>query len=102
MQGLKDKVAIVAGAATGLGAASARRLAQEDARDRLIDRLLACGGCSRCARAGSMALGTSLAMESYRIHRAGTTTEVPSVSREVMAGGAVDIVRDVALVAVAG
>jgi NAD(P)-dependent dehydrogenase (short-subunit alcohol dehydrogenase family) len=32
MQGLKGKVAIVAGAATGLGAASARRLAQEGAR----------------------------------------------------------------------
>ena len=32
MQGLKDKVAIVAGAATGLGAASARRLAQEGTR----------------------------------------------------------------------
>jgi NAD(P)-dependent dehydrogenase (short-subunit alcohol dehydrogenase family) len=31
MQGLKGKVAIVAGAATGLGAASARRLAQEGA-----------------------------------------------------------------------
>ncbi|HEX3962745.1 MAG TPA: SDR family NAD(P)-dependent oxidoreductase [Trebonia sp.] len=32
MQGLKGKVALVAGAATGLGAASARRLAQEGAR----------------------------------------------------------------------
>jgi NAD(P)-dependent dehydrogenase (short-subunit alcohol dehydrogenase family) len=32
MQGLKDKVVIVAGAATGLGAASARRLAEEGAR----------------------------------------------------------------------
>jgi NAD(P)-dependent dehydrogenase (short-subunit alcohol dehydrogenase family) len=32
MQGLKDKVVIVAGSATGLGAASARRLAREGAR----------------------------------------------------------------------
>src|SRR5260370_42485982 len=32
MHGLKDKVVLVAGAATGLGAASAQRLAQEGAR----------------------------------------------------------------------
>ena len=32
MQGLKDKVVLVAGAATGLGAASAQRLAQEGAK----------------------------------------------------------------------
>ncbi|MFF3663818.1 SDR family NAD(P)-dependent oxidoreductase [Streptomyces olivochromogenes] len=41
MEGLKDKVVLVAGAATGLGAASARRLAQEGAKTVVGDLNLA-------------------------------------------------------------
>lgn len=49
MQGLKDKVVLIAGAATGLGAASAERLAQEGARVVVGDLDLA--GAERTAAA---------------------------------------------------
>jgi NAD(P)-dependent dehydrogenase (short-subunit alcohol dehydrogenase family) len=61
MQGLKGKVVLVAGAATGLGAASAQRLAQEGARVVVGDLSLA--GAERTAGAIGDAGAEAVAVE---------------------------------------
>lgn len=61
MQGLKDKVVLVAGAATGLGAASAQRLAQEGARVVVGD--LNIDGAKETASAILAAGGEAVAMQ---------------------------------------
>ena len=61
MRGLKDKVVLVAGAATGLGAASARRLAEEGARVVVGDLDLA--GATTTAAGITAAGGVAVAAE---------------------------------------
>ncbi|MER5183413.1 SDR family NAD(P)-dependent oxidoreductase [Streptomyces sp. NPDC002896] len=61
MEGLKDKVVLVAGAATGLGAASALRLAQEGAKVVIGDLNLA--GAEQTAAAVNDAGGQAVAVQ---------------------------------------
>ena len=88
MQGLKDKVAIVAGAATGLGAASARRLAQEGTRVVVGDVNLA--GAEQTA-AALRELGGDAVAVAFDISRDESVRSL--VAAAVAAYGGVDLVH---------
>src|SRR5690349_14012187 len=88
MQGLKNKVVLVAGAATGLGASSARRLADEGARVVVGDVSLA--GAERTARAIADSGGHAVARE-FDISDDDSVAEL--VSYTVAAFGGLDAVH---------